>query len=122
MNQSGVIGGLSVRFNENSEVVYSVGEPPCICVQAFCNEELGRLLVRKQKLEFHVDRTQMWLSHLGCWKAHVLHSDVSRLRVFFSVLCDQQFSFAFKLAHASCVKCSLLFTKRTYDEKLLECL
>jgi len=41
---------------------------------------------------------------------------------FFSVLCDQQFSFAFKLAHASCVKCSLLFTKRTYDEKLLECL
>lgn len=42
-------------------------------------DDYNELLSTQQKLEFHVSRTEMWLAHLGRWKAHVLHSDVSHL-------------------------------------------
>jgi len=41
------------------------------------SEEFAELLSSQQKLEFHISRTQMWLAHLGRWKAHVLQTDVS---------------------------------------------
>ena len=55
---------------------------PCLPVQAgevYRDEEFSELLSSQQKLEFHVNRTQTWLTHLGRWKAHILHADVSHL-------------------------------------------
>jgi len=51
-----------------------------VCVQSADtprDEQFEDLLNSRQKLEFHVSRTQTWLAHLGHWKAHVLHTDVS---------------------------------------------
>jgi len=46
------------------------------------DEEITQLLSSQQRLEFHVNRTQTWLAHLGWWKAHILHADVSHLLLF----------------------------------------
>jgi len=61
----------------------------CLPVQPdemYRDEEFTELLSSQQKLEFHIDRTQTWLSHLGRWKAHILHADVRHLPLF--VCCD----------------------------------
>jgi len=46
------------------------------------DESFTELLNSQQKLEFQMNRTQTWLSHLGRWKAHVLHTDVGHFLFF----------------------------------------
>ena len=67
--------------------LYSHVRHVCVCVpiqasEMHHNEEFTQLLSSQQKLDFHVNRTQMWLAHLGWWKAHILHADVSQLMFF----------------------------------------
>ena len=61
-------------------VLLIVGVDECLYQPAETqhSEELTELLNSQQKLEFHISQTHSWLAHLGRWKAHVLHTNVTR--------------------------------------------